>query len=167
VKKLFLSLAIVYLLLSCEDSGSNGYYSISITNNSTKNVSYTYNDISDTLAISETKNYSVEAYTQPPINVTDQNGIESVKFDKKDLKYTFTDLVPINLNVANKLPIEVSFRADNFINDNGSPIFTISANTEKTTAKIFTNSPKFTSLVNYPVIIDWNFSGDTVYVVLR
>jgi hypothetical protein len=168
MKKLLLSLALAFILLSCGDSIS-GNYSVSITNNSKKIVSYTYNGISDTLAVSQTKNYEVKAYTPSPQNIVDQNGVASVELTYQYTgNYTIEDSrTSYKLNVVNELPIQVSIRADNYIDDGGSPVLTIVANAEKTTAKIYTKSPKFTSLVNYPVIIDWNFSGDTVYVALR
>jgi len=166
MKKLILTLSIVSFLLSCNNSevfGNKKYYSISITNNSTRIVSYTYNKISDTLTVSETKKYEVETYTQPPENVIDQFGIESIKCVKKDLVYTISDLKPYNLNAKSKLPVDVKIKSDNYIDDNESPILTIEANTEKT-VKIYTTRPNFKSITNYPFVIDWNIIGDTMYV---
>jgi hypothetical protein len=173
MKKLIIITSIVFVLLSCSEFGGEGKtrYSVSITNNSEKEktVSYTYNGISDTLAFSDTKNYEVKAYTEPPKNITDQNGIESIELKANGMtgNYTFSDLTPLDLNVINKLPIDVLIKAGNYIDDSGSPIFTISANAEKITAQIYTSKPNFTSLINYPVIIDWNFSDNTVYVTIR
>jgi len=142
-------------------------YSILITNSSSKTVSYNYNDISDSLAPSDSKTYEVLAYTQPPKNIIDQNGIASLKMEHNRDSFIFNDAVPFNLNVANKLPIDVKIKADNYIDDNGLTEFTISANAEKTTAKIYTSTPKFTSQTNYPVIIEYNVNSDTVYVIIR
>jgi len=167
MKNIFLVASIVLILISC---GDTKYYPVSITNASlTKDVSYTYNGVSDTLAVSKSKTYEVEAYTQPPKDIADPNGIASliIKTNSMTGDYTFYDAIPLDLNVVNRLPITVKIKADNYIDDNGSTEFTIGENTEKTTAKIYTSNPKFTSLVEYPIIIDWNTSGNTVYVIIR
>ena len=67
------------------------YYSVLITNKSSNIVSFVYNDINDTIAIQETKFYAVKAYTQPPSNIVDQNGIASIKMEKNSDGYFFTD----------------------------------------------------------------------------
>jgi len=168
MKKLHLIIVFCILTVSCKDEIK--IYNISITNNSTKSVSYTYNGSSDSLAVSETKKYEVKAYTGSPQNLVDQNGIASVELNVDNLKGDYFIVPapePINLSVTNTLPIEVSIRAGNFIDDSGSPIFTISANSEKSTAKIYTKNPIFTSLISYPIIIDWNRRDDTIYMVIR
>jgi len=137
MKKLFCVLAIACLLvISCGDnSSSNNNYSISITNNSTKTVTYTYNGITDTLPVSETKNYQVKAYTQPPENIVDNNGIESVniKIDHMTGNYTIVDSQFSYLSVINTLPIDITIKADNYIWDeiNNSSELYLSANKER------------------------------------
>jgi hypothetical protein len=165
MKKLFFIVTIAFFLLSC---GEKEFYSILITNNSSKTVSYIYNNIIDTLAVSESKNYEIkDPYTPSPKNITDQNGIESITMKQSAGYYTFLDTTPLELSVTNSLPITVKIKADNYIDDDGSTEFSIGGNSEKTTAKIYTSNPKFTSLVDYPVIIGWNKSGNTVYVIIR
>ena len=163
MRKLFFSVIIVFLLLACETS----YYSVLIINNSSKTVSFTYNGSSDTIDRNTSKTYEVKAYTEPPQNINVLDGALSVKMNRKGDSFTFVDVEPFDLNVVNNLLIEVKIKADNYIDDNGSTEFTIGANVEKTTAKIYTSTPEFTSLIDYPVIIDWNVKENTMYVILR
>jgi len=168
MRRLFLIIIIALLFSSCNTENTK-HYSVSLTNNSSKIITYFYNGSIDTLAISEIKKYEVEAHTPSPKNIVDQNGIASIKMNTNGMtgNYDFSDAVPFNLNVVNQLLIEVKFKADNFINDNGSFEFSIGANEEKNTAIIYTLNPNFTSLIEYPVIIDWNISGNDIYVVTR
>jgi hypothetical protein len=95
MKKIFLSISIISLLVLSCDNGNNGgktTYPVSITKNTEKTVSYIYNN-------------------------------------------------------------------------NGSPIFSIEANTEKT-SKIYTLRHNFKSLTNYQFIIDWVINGDTINVTI-
>jgi len=87
--------------------------------------------------------------------------------NQKGSDFTFVDVEPFNLSVVNSLPIEVRIKADNYIDDDGSTEFTISGNTEKATAKIYTSKPKFTSLISYKIVIDWNFNNNTIYLIIR
>ena len=168
-KVIFFVIIAVFLVLGC---GETELYSVSITNNSTKTVSYDYNGGTGTLAVSQTNVYKVKAYTQPPKNILDQNGIASIKMNTDGMtgNYAFTDAAVFALNVVNNLPVEITIKADNFIDDNGSTELTIGENTEKNTARIYTSKPRFTPLVNnYPVTIDSNFDDNdkTVYVIIR
>jgi hypothetical protein len=163
MKKLFLVIGIVLTLIACEAK----YYSVLITNESNKEVSYTYNDSSDTLVPSASKTYEVMAYTQPPKNINVVAGALSVKMTQKGDTFTFEKTEPFKLSVVNRLPKEVKIKADNYIDDAGSTELTIGKNAEKTTASIYTANPNFTSLIEDTVIIDWNFNDDTVYVVIR
>lgn len=174
MKKLLFAAGIVCLLSAC----GTEYYSVSVINYSEKTVSYVYNGSSDTLAartpetpdspeIYDSKTYEVKAYTQPPQNINVPDGVLSVTMNQKGNTFTFVDAEPFTLNVVNRLPFEVKFKADNYIDDNGSVEFTIDADTEKT-AKIYTSKPGFTSLTeDHTVIIDWNFKENTVYVITR
>jgi hypothetical protein len=164
MKRLILTIFIVFIFFSC---GDIKYYDVSITNNSTKTVSYIYNGHSDVITISETKNYEVKAHTQPPQNVLDQNEISSIRTTKQNLEYVFSDAIPFDLNVVNTLPIDVNFIAGNFIDYNGSNELQIEAYSEITTAKIYISNPSFTSLIDYPVIINWNFCNDSIFVIIR
>ena len=155
---------VVIFLISC----GKEFYSVSITNNSTKTVSYTYNDISDTLATSSSKTYEVKAYTQPPKNITDEHGIASLKMEHRDDHFIFTAATPLDLHVINKLPTAITIKANNFIdNNNNSTELTIEANGESTGAKIYTKSPKFTSTSLYPIIVKFTIAGNVMSVIIE
>ena len=168
MKKLFSIMAVVSLLISC---GENKFL-VSITNNSSKTASYTYNNISDTLSVGETKHYEVGAYTLPPANITDSNGIESLKIIKPDhLKddYALIDNTDsLSLKVSNTLPIKVTIRAGNFIANGTSTELEIDKNDIDDTATIYTREPKFTfTPADYPVLIDWRIVEDEMLVTIR
>ena len=158
MKKLILTFTIVCLFISCETS----YYSVSVTNNSeTKTVSYTYNDSSDTLAPGESETYEVEAYTEPPANIEDENGVASIEMKRDGDIFTFVDVEPIILNVINTLPIPITIKADNYIWDeiNASVELSVPAREERTERLfIYTENPKFTITSDYPVIYEWNIT---------
>jgi hypothetical protein len=166
MKKLLLIANIVFLLISC-DSGTHDY-SVTFTNESSKTVSFEYDGTSDTISIGDSKTYQVKAYTKPPVNIVDQNGIASIDMNKilTTADYTFFDKVPFNLNVINKLPTDITIKADNFIDNSGSTEMFIEKDNEAT-ALIFTNKPKFTTTSNYPVIFDFNISDVEMWVILR
>jgi len=70
------------------------YYTVLITNASSKTVSYIYNDSIDTLAPGASKNYyEVKPYTQPPVNYVDEDGNKSIKIIYNTITggYTFLD----------------------------------------------------------------------------
>jgi len=80
--------------------------------------------------------------------------------------YLFFDIIPYDLYVINTLPVEVKIKADDLIDFQGSSELVISS-TDTVDAKIYTNKPKFVSLVNFPIIIDWEFKDNAIYVVIR
>jgi len=67
------------LLAGCEATN----YTVTIKNDSSIAVSYTYNGLSDTLTTTnKSKTYEVKAYTQPPIitmNETDKAKIQMIR----------------------------------------------------------------------------------------
>jgi uncharacterized protein (UPF0333 family) len=79
--------AAVLLFAGCETK----YYSVLITNELSKDVSYTYNGSSDTLASNTSKTYEVLAYTPPPIIITYEDGIEKIIMERNGDHFTFTD----------------------------------------------------------------------------
>ena len=165
MKKLVLIIMVfVFYLCSCDTEK----YSVSITNNSSKNVSYIYDGNSDTLGMSKSKTYSVKAYTQPPEDIIDQNGIASIKmiYDTMEGNYSFNNAHYYSLTAKNDSAFDVTIIADNYIDDNGSVEFTIGANGKKT-AKIYTSKPKFTSLVDYHIVIDWSITNNTMSVIIK
>lgn len=158
MKKLLFASIIVFclIILGCETR----YYAVSITNNTSKTVSYTYNDITDSLSASETKVYEVKAYTQPPKDIVDQNGIASLILNQNSDSFAFIDATPCQLNVLNNLPVNITIKADNYIDNNNLMELEINANTTNTDAVIYTKNPNFTSVSNYPIIINWNITGN-------
>jgi hypothetical protein len=164
MKKLLFMLGVVLLLvLGCETK----YYPVSITNNTAKSVSYTYDDVSDTLPASQSKTYEVKAYTQPPKDFIDENKIASLKMEQKGDSFTFIPATPLDLKVINKLPIDITIKADNFIDNNGSMELEIKKDTESTGAKIYTKNPRFTSTSNYPIVYEWAVVENEMSVVIR
>jgi hypothetical protein len=163
MKKLFITLSIVLILIGCGETR----YNVSITNDSSKIVSYVYDGNSDTINVSETKNYEVKAYTQSPKNIIDGNGIASLKMDQKGDSFTFIDAIPFDLKVINELPVDITIKADNYIDNNGLMELTIVSNTENTGAKIYTKTPKFTSTSSYKLIYELVIIGNEISVIIR
>jgi hypothetical protein len=143
---------------------------VEITNISTKDVTYIYNDNTETLLPDTSKSYLMGAYTQPPKDIS-VLGAMSVKMENfRGEKYTFNDVLPINLNVLNTLPVNVTIKADNYIWDKKSSSIEsfILADVERTDdLLIYTSTPKFTAYADYPVTIDWELKGNTIYVILK
>jgi len=167
MRKLFLAVSIVLILASCEGEVS---HLVSITNVSDfKTVSYIYNGISDTLEVSETKDYEISESYGPPRDVVDGNGIASLVTKQNNITgdFTFSDAAPLTLNVINMLPIDITIKADNFIDNNGSMELLITANTESLGALIYTKSPNFTSTTDYPIIIEKNITENEMHVIIR
>jgi hypothetical protein len=152
MKKLLIILGIVSVLSACDEK----YYPVIITNESEKNVSYIYNGISDTLSAGGFTAYEVKAYTQPPKNYIDENGIASISLKTNGMtgNYTFLDITEIELNVMNTLLLDVIIKADNYIDNNGSTELNIKSG-ETETAVIYTEKPEFESDANFP--IDFKF----------
>ena len=162
MRKLLFAVGVMFLFLGCEVNS----YSVVITNDSSKTVSYTYDGHFETLAPSESKTYEVEAYTQAPKSIADQNGIMSIVIDRNGDNFSFIDATPFNLSVINMLPINITIKADNFIDSNGSMELLIE-NGDEATALIYTNKPNFTAISNYPVIFEWNIKNNEISVIIR
>jgi hypothetical protein len=173
MKKLLLPLTVVCLFLHSCGGGSTNYYSVLITNDSSKTVSYTYNDTSDTLAANTSKTYEVKAYTQPPTKIMDENGIASIDMEQNGDHFTFTDATPIKMNILNTLPVDVKrIKADNYISYNESYLVSVlpGKTIGETTSDelfIYTNKPHFSLEADsdgkieplYPIIFDWNITN--------
>jgi hypothetical protein len=159
----------LFSILIFQGCGEKTPYLVSITNGSSKSVSYNYYKFTDTLNASQTKTYEVwDTYVGPPRNVVDGGGIASIAIKQNGMtgNYTFTDAPPLNLNVRNELSYEVKIKAGNYIGKDNSTELTISANTT-VTAEIYTRNPVFSSNSNYPITIECNIIGDTMYVIIR
>jgi len=165
-------LAFMLVLAGCEEKSS---YSVSITNGSisNKSVVFIYNDTLETLAVSETKTYEVDAYTEPPKYISDQKGIASIIMNQNGVTgdYTFSDADSFDLHVINNSPFAITIKADNFI-DNGESIgdlsvLTIDPDDINTVAKIYTKNPKFTSTFSYPITIEYIVVEKLMLVTIR
>ena len=95
-------------------------YAVSIINNASRAVSYRYNGKNDTIPASTgepvTKKYTVKAYTQPPSNIVDQNGILSITMiNRQGETYTFNPVPSIQISAVNTLPAAVTIKAGYYI----------------------------------------------------
>jgi hypothetical protein len=150
------------------------YYSVTITNNSSKQVAYFYNggtDILDPCPGVVSKNYQVKAYTQMPADISVvSSDILSVAIVQNRDDYIFEDIAPIDLNVVNTMPFPITIEAGNYINDGeGKTKLSVPAKSEKTGA-IYTPRPKFTVSAEYPVNfvkIEWEMKGNTISVTIE
>ena len=163
---LFASIVLGMLIYGCD---TKEFYTVLITNGSlsSKTISYVYDDHPDTINPNQSKTYEVKAYTPPPKSIVDQNGITSLKTERNGDYFTFVDATPLNLNVINRLPIDITIKADNYIDNNGSMELTISSNAESMRAKIYTKNPKFTSTTNYPISVEYTVVGNEMSVIIR
>jgi hypothetical protein len=78
------------LVVGCETKS----YTVLIKNDSSKTVSYIYNEATDWLSPGDSKTYyEVKPYTQPPVNYVDEDGEKSIKiiFNTVTGSYTFVD----------------------------------------------------------------------------
>jgi hypothetical protein len=161
--------AVIFMLVfaGCETT----YYSVTITNNSSKAVSYFYNGGTDTMSTGDSKTYQVKAYTQRPSNIAVvPSGTLTVKMVHEGEGYIFTDIDPINLSVANALPFDVTIRAGNYIyaDETGKTELLVPEG-EKKPAKIYTSRPQFTISADYPVSavkVVWKITGNTISVTI-
>ena len=157
MKKLFFVPCIVCLLAACETK----YYSVLITNDTSKTVSFTYNDTQDTLTGNTSKTYEVKAYTPPPQNINVPKGALSVEMNQQGDSFTFVNVVPIELNIVNTLPIDVTIKAQNYIWDEISASIEVSILAQKERIDklfIYTSKPNFTLSSAYPVVFKWSIT---------
>jgi hypothetical protein len=75
------------LFLSCGEK----IYDVTIINNSSKTVSYVYDDEADVLEPGESKQYKVEAYTQPPRDISVNGEMNIIMIVNGDV-FTFVDI---------------------------------------------------------------------------
>jgi hypothetical protein len=149
--------------------GEKTPYLVSITNGSSKSVTYNFYKFTDTLNASQTKTYEVwEPYARPPRNAVDGNGIASIAIEPGITgNYTFLAVTPLALKVINRLPVSITIKADNYIDNNNQVELTIAPNSENTNAKIYTKNPKFTSTTNYPIIVEYAVVENEMSVIIR
>jgi hypothetical protein len=184
---IFILTGIIFQFSSCNEK----LYSVLIENNSSKPVSYKYNDniepdyLGITVGVDNFKQYTVGPYTRPPkdINV---DGVMNIKMlNQNGQIYTFVDIEEsetFTLYVNNTLPIEVVLRADKYIyfeyitNEDKideEPIIEILTEMKipaykLITGKIYTATPNFT-LFPSQYTVDWNFNEEktAIHVTIR
>ncbi len=160
MKKILFIIVTAIVLFGCDKK----YYSVNIENKSNRQVFYTYDGKNDSINIDETKIYTnIEAYTQPPKNISDTNKVSSIEIYTNGMtgNYTFLykgdkDLIKKYYNrnsiekyiieVQNLLVDDVYIKADNFICDLSSidtPLYLFVGANNKSTAIIYTNNPNF------------------------
>jgi len=157
MKKFLFVLLIAVFLGSCRGEFENVNYTI--TNDSSKNITFTFNEIAETLGNGKSVTYIVnsEQGRFSPKEINFSGHLRSVNLTARNngtagIFYTFTDNAPLTLNVVNMLSIPVTIKADDFIaaapdTDNESydeKEFTlkIKENGEET-ALIYTSAPNF------------------------
>jgi len=171
MKKLLFFGLLISLLFSC---GEKTTYSVSFTNDSSKEAAYTYNDVSDTLPANETKVYEVGPYTQAPTNISDVNGIASIVMKQDHLtgNFTFYNVDCYKLTVKNEWFHKITIRADNYVdfNNNGEQFLTVEAEgeiEESAGVKVYTSSPKFTLTPSYPYDPVLEIVGDVMSLTIK
>jgi hypothetical protein len=149
-------------------------YEVSVLNNSSKSVSYRYNDSSDTLGPGDSKTYQVKAYTQKPsdISVVPSGTLTIEMLSRKGEAYIFENIEPMNLNVANTMPFPVTIKADDYIDADGAGNIelVVPEKTEKQGTKIYTSRPRFTITADYPVDsvkVEWEMRDNTISAIIK
>ncbi len=163
MKKLgFVKILLIILFLMCFLSCTNDVlFDVSIKNDSSKTVTYTYNGSSDTLSPGESKIYKVQAHTPKPQNIS-VSGVMSVVMSYYD-GYVFKNVEPISLHISNKLAFPVELSAGKYLEP---AEIVIPANDIHNTAMIYTTMPNFTVS---PVLatVEWKLNGDTMNVIIQ
>jgi len=188
-------LFIVFLTCSCQNNYDDVSYTI--INNSSKEIKFTFNNEKVTLQPkpeesekdeSEEPESEEPGESKTPPNVktftfnSDEKKYEpqdvefighprsikmnSVNLGRAGIEYNFIDVSSFDLFVINTLPVQVTIKADDYIDDEGETELTIDPS-QTINAKIYTNNPVFSITADYPVIIEWKFSGETVNVIIR
>jgi hypothetical protein len=133
------------------------------------------------LAAGLSRDYRVEAYTLPPGDIS-VPGAMSVKMESHSSgeRYVFSDITPLDLEVENKLDVEVQLRAHKRISDeleyeyieyikaDGSTAtaLTIPPGQTGKGAKIYTIDPNFTVALYSPAIT-WKFEDNIMKVLIE
>jgi hypothetical protein len=145
------------------------YYDVLIKNESNKTVSYNYNGSSDSLDPLGSKHYTVGAYTQAPNNISVQTGALSIKLTQNYDTYFFKNIPAIDMYVLNTLSVDVTIKADEYIENGSSTELIVPSDTEVKTAKIYTLKPTFKIIspeynVNLEYIME---SNNIMYVTIK
>jgi hypothetical protein len=110
------------------------------------------------------------AYTQPPVFLgVVPEGVRSVDVERDSDGYKFVNLPTISLHVMNTLPVEITIKASDFIDNNsGGTVLTVPQNDIVTSVKIYTKSPTFTVIASgYSAQATYTITDGVMYVVIR
>ena len=177
MKKLIFIISMTCLFLACDTK----YYSVLIINDSSKTVSFTYDDSPDTITPLSSKTYEVKAYTQPPENIIDENGIASIEMSRNGDQFIFNEAEKMEMSILNTLKVDVKrIKADNYIsyNKDNKASFLVTVPEGKTISDglfIYTNKPNFSLEADddgiiepsFPVVFEWNIVEDKMFVTVR
>jgi hypothetical protein len=128
--------------------------------------------MSDTLSSGGSRTYTdIKAHTQPPKSIADENGIASIAMHNRQGEiFTFIDASFYKLKVINMLPVDITIKSDNHIENSAGSMELFIGKDEEATAIIYTKSPVFTTTtttLNYNVVFDWVFDNDEISVIIR
>jgi hypothetical protein len=188
MKKLLFILSIAVFLGSCLGEFNNVDYTI--TNDSSKNITFTFNDITKTLAKDTSIVYTLSSeegrFAPEEIKYSGHKksvNLETLNKGTAGIFYTFTDNTPLTLNVENNSLVSVTIKADDLI-DAGADTsagaydgkgFTLKVNkNSEEKALIYTSAPEFSVkdartleqvtaeylLYPYPIEFDWELIDD-------
>jgi hypothetical protein len=183
MKKPLFILFIAVFLGACQGEFDDVTYTI--TNDSSKPVSFSFNGISKNFNKGDSITYTINSGKGRiiPKNVTFSGHIRNVSLitlnkGTSGIFYTFSDNNPLPLNVKNTLTTPITIKADDFIGasgDTGSAFnaeqytLTIPNNNTVVKALIYTSFPNFT-LITPPApkpVIDWKLENNTINVTIK
>jgi len=141
----------ILLLLGCDPAS----YSVILTNETAGTVEYEFDGAQGKLGPSQSTTRVVGAWTRPPSNVVDGNGIASVRVrtDGVSGNHFFERSEKIDLEVMNTLAIPLTIKAGNFIDNEGKPELKVEAG-KTATAVIYKPTPDFTADSDFPIKFD-------------
>jgi len=179
MKKILLPVLIIFtlVLMNCDNVFDDINYTI--TNSSSKLIAFSFNNNDYNLNSNDSMSLTINsdegefyprnvapynAHSKSVIIETEYLGINNGLHKKS---YIFKDNIRYNLKITNSLQVQVTIKSDDNIDNNGELTITINPNDNKD-SYIYTSNPNFTLVSEpYPVIFDWTFSNNTVYVVIR
>jgi len=191
MKKPLFILFIAVLLWSCQGEFENVKYTI--TNDSSKQIKFTFNDTTKTLAKDTSITYTInsEQGRFAPKDIIFSGHKKSINLETLNngtagIFYTFTDNTPFTLNVENKLSIPVTITADDFIDNLGEPTVKV-IEKGNVTALIYTSTPNFSVTESpeedrtldplvvghipypypYTIKFDWELEDDTINLTIK
>ena len=161
---LTLFFTIGFLLTSCT---YDEYFHHVIENRSAaRTVSFTFNNEPIELSPGESAIRSINSWEggrEVPQDITFIGHEKSMRMIVNWVTYTFIDVPQSTLSVINSLPISVTLSTAYMVGGSVSI-----PETGTGTAVMYTNNPTFhVTPAGYPIILDMEFIGSTVYVVIR